>query len=65
MDQDGVAGFMVALRNNGTTSLYVNNFKCRIFRHSFDVAPVGTTSAWNALSSNDMKCPDGSVRLVV
>jgi hypothetical protein len=60
MNQKGVAGFMVGLRNNQTTSLYIYDFKCAVYRHSMSLAKA-TATAFNSNPNYDIICPNGSV----
>jgi hypothetical protein len=59
MNLNGVAGFVVGLRNNRDTSVYINDFKCRVYRHSMGLA--NATAVPYTSPGNDMICPNGSV----
>jgi hypothetical protein len=60
MNHGGVSAFVVGFRNNRNTSLYMDDFKCRIFQHSLVLA--NPSVVWyHQVQGFYMKCNDGSV----
>ena len=62
MNQSGMTGFMVAMRNDRDESKFTTDFKCRMFHHGLTLSTATVAAYWDS-PTWDMRCPNGSVRL--